>query len=545
MHAYVRRCLYGTLGAGGLLLLGAVGASADTTTTGSHGAASGTQVVTPVSAPAGAQDNAIAVLGRSSATRAGQPGGAVAAPAKTGGADTSGSRGAGSGTQAIAPMATPVTARGNAVSVLGRSDSSQSSSRSDAGSSNRTPAGTTTGGGSRTSGERGAASGTQVVAPVSAPVAAGGNSVSVLGRSSAVEGESNKAPSGASRPSSSGAGSGSTTSGSRGVASGSQVSAPVSTPVSVTGNSIALLGSSSTASGTAGTSGVPGEAGQPAAATPTTSGDGGAASGTQALAPVAVPVAVEGNAISVLGRSSSAGTANGTPAEDPAGAAYTRGASTSGTNGLGSGTQTSTPVVAPIAVGGNAVSVLGQSTARAPEASAAPGEELPQGAGSGPGDTTGGHPAGSAGEPQGGATGDEPVGMPEEQASGEAIFGVGGFGSGTHVSRPVPARVSTDGNAGVAVSDASSTSDGVTSPGSPSGSSAGGLGSGSGAEGAAGGHDPCVANIALMSRATQDVRSAGLAGGNVAGTALSAVMFLLLGAAIARTLRRKGVRATA
>ncbi|MBI5162209.1 MAG: cell wall anchor protein, partial [Micrococcales bacterium] len=79
--------------------------------------------------------------------------------------------------------------------------------------------------------------------------------------------------------------------------------------------------------------------------------------GTQAISPLSLPVTVGENAVSVLGDAGSSGSAAATPAGG-AGSASS-GAGTSGANGAASGTQVVAPIAVPVTVGGNAVSVLG------------------------------------------------------------------------------------------------------------------------------------------------------------------------------------------
>lgn len=64
----------------------------------------------------------------------------------------------------------------------------------------------------------------------------------------------------------------------------------------------------------------------------TTSGDDAIGSGTQVVAPVSIPVTVTGDAISALGLSTSTGSAPAAPASAPAPAA-----TTSGDDGIASG----------------------------------------------------------------------------------------------------------------------------------------------------------------------------------------------------------------
>ena len=63
MHAFIRRALYGSLAAGGLIVLGAgVAAAADTS--GSHGLLSGNQVIVPITVPVNVVGNAVSAASR-------------------------------------------------------------------------------------------------------------------------------------------------------------------------------------------------------------------------------------------------------------------------------------------------------------------------------------------------------------------------------------------------------------------------------------------------------------------------------------------------
>src|SRR5690606_16830799 len=81
------------------------------------------------------------------------------------------------GTQLVAPVTAPVTAGGNAVSVLGTSAVVNSAAGASAPGGAATPGDVTTGG------EGSAGGGTQVAAPVTTPITAAGNALAVLGGS--------------------------------------------------------------------------------------------------------------------------------------------------------------------------------------------------------------------------------------------------------------------------------------------------------------------------------------------------------------------------
>ncbi|WP_295105895.1 chaplin family protein, partial [uncultured Microbacterium sp.] len=99
-----------------------------------------------------------------------------------------------------------------------------------------------------------------------------------------------------------------------------------------------------------------------------TSGEDGLLSGTQADAAISVPVTVVGNAVSLLGDTSAQQTS--APASSPA-PAPAPAATTSGDSGTASGTQAVVDVVVPVTVTDNAITVLGDSSS---DTAAAPAE---------------------------------------------------------------------------------------------------------------------------------------------------------------------------
>ena len=340
-------------------------------------------------------------------------------------ADTSGDDGVLSGTLVDSVVSIPVTVGGNAVSVLGDSgsDSAATNTAPAAASAPSTAA-------SSTSGDDGIASGSQVTGAVSVPVTIGGNAVAVLGDSSSTD---------ASTPVASGpVASQGTTSGDDSIAGGSQVSPVVTVPVAIGGNSISVLGDSSSDGSTGSTF----PAGSAAGTGSTTSGDDGIASGSQVLPAVTAPVTAGGNAISVIGDSSSSGSTTGstTDAATPAGSS-----STSGDDGIAGGTQVAPVVTAPISAGGNAVSVIGDSSSA--------------------GSTTG-----ASNAPSG--------------STGSTTSGDDGVAGGTQVAPAITAPVGVGGNAVSVIGDSSSsgyTTGGSTAPSGSTGSTT------SGDDGVAGG----------------------------------------------------------
>ncbi|HEV7741128.1 MAG TPA: hypothetical protein VGO65_01790, partial [Pseudolysinimonas sp.] len=90
-----------------------------------------------------------------------------------------------------------------------------------------------------------------------------------------------------------------------------------------------------------------------------TDGDGGLLSGTQAILGATLPVTINGNGISIVGDSSSSGSGSGSSSS---GGASTPSGSTSGSNSLLGGTQGLIGADVPVTVSGNAISVLGDSS---------------------------------------------------------------------------------------------------------------------------------------------------------------------------------------
>jgi trimeric autotransporter adhesin len=146
------------------------------------------------------------------------------------------------------------------------------------------------------------------------------------------------------------------TSGEDGIASGNQIGILSELPVTIGGNAISILGDSES-SATSTESAASGDSTQSAS----TSGEDGIASGNQVMPDVALPVTVTGNSISVIGDSSAEGVHTGPPADESSG--DTTPASTTGEDGIASGNQVMPDVDAPVFVGGNDVSIIRDETA--------------------------------------------------------------------------------------------------------------------------------------------------------------------------------------
>jgi hypothetical protein len=305
-----------------------------------------------------------------------------------------------------------------------------------------------------TSGEDGLLSGTQAVVGVEVPVDLSGNSISIIGDATSAVSEivapepaaAEAAP--AAEPVAEPAPE-VTTSGDDGIASGSQAVVDVTIPVDVSGNAISVLGDSEQSGAT--TEAAPASAPAETAPVATTTGGDSLLGGTQGLVNIDIPVTVGGNAISVLGDSSSTGSSSESgEATTPAAPAAGTTASTTGEDGILSGTQVVPNVSAPVTLGGNAISVLGDS-----ESSGSSTTPAPSGAG-----TTG--------------TGASTTGQ-------DSILG------GTQVLGDVGAPVTLGGNAITLIGDAESTDSSTTAGSTGSGSTGSDGASTSGEDGILGG----------------------------------------------------------
>ncbi|WP_150240157.1 chaplin [Nocardiopsis quinghaiensis] len=217
--------------------------------------------------------------------------GLVVSPVAAAFADTStdGSGGIGSGNQVVVPVDVEADLCGNSIAVLGISKATctqvsevlyEASGKGD----------------TTTDGSGGVASGNQIIVPVDAAIDACGNAASVGGISKsecvevveALEKESADEPR-------------TTTDGSGGVASGNQIIVPVDAAINVCGNSVAILGGSSSKCTTI-INVIQGSS-ENEGGDVSTDGSGGIGSGNQVVVPVDAAVDICGNAVSVLGLS--------------------------------------------------------------------------------------------------------------------------------------------------------------------------------------------------------------------------------------------------
>lgn len=331
------------------------GGTAVADTSGDNSIGGGNQVNLPISLPVDISGNSIGAAGESTAT---SEGGASVENVGNGGIPnkTSGNSSILGGNQVNAPISAPVNACGNALSLFG---SSQAGCKGGASVKNVGKGGA---GGNRTSGDNSILGGNQVTAPITAPINACGNALAIFGDATA------GCRGGASvRNTGVGAG-GNTTSGRSSALGGNQVIAPISGPINICGNAVAVFGEAF--SGCKGGSSVtngPGGPGHGYHSTPGRPGSSGndtdgrfsAGSGNQVIAPISLPITACGNAVG----NAPAGCKGGSSVENTAAGSGAGGNRTSGRSGVLSGNQVIAPITAPINVCGNAAGVFGQAFA--------------------------------------------------------------------------------------------------------------------------------------------------------------------------------------
>ncbi|MFC4533070.1 chaplin family protein [Sphaerisporangium dianthi] len=338
------------------MTLGSGTAVADTSGTGS--VAGGNQVNLPITLPIDISGNAVGVIGESSASSRG--GSSVQGGSGSAGIQdsTSGRHSVLGGNQVNAPITAPINACGNAVSLVGRSDAG---CRGGATVKNAGGGGS---GGNRTDGRHSVLGGNQVNAPITAPVNLCGNAVAIFGEATAgCKGGASVVKGGAGR----GAG-GNHTSGHSSVLGGNQVVAPITAPVNICGNSVALIGEAFSGcrggahvKGGHGGNGYNGHGPRPGGGAGHNSTDGrhSVGGGNQIVAPIVLPIQACGNAVG----NGSAGCPGGITARPAGSGSGAGGNRTSGHSSVLGGNQIVAPITAPINVCGNAVAVLGEAFA--------------------------------------------------------------------------------------------------------------------------------------------------------------------------------------
>ncbi|GAT69246.1 peptidase [Planomonospora sphaerica] len=275
-------------------------------------------------------------------------------------ADTSGDGSIGGGNQVNLPITLPIDISGNSVAAIGESEAGSVGGASVEQSGKGSGAG-----GNRTSGDHSILGGNQIVAPITAPINACGNAVAVIGRSAA-------GCKGGASVKNSGKGSGAgdnRTSGRGSILGGNQVVAPITAPINVCGNAVAVVGQAFAGckGGASVTGGKPGHGyhnghGKGSGAGDNrTSGRGSILGGNQVVAPITAPVNVCGNSVGALFGQAFAGCKGGASVKNSGkGAGGNR---TSGDRSILGGNQVVAPITAPINVCGNAVAVLADAAA--------------------------------------------------------------------------------------------------------------------------------------------------------------------------------------
>ncbi|GAA4576658.1 chaplin family protein [Planotetraspora kaengkrachanensis] len=346
------------------------GGAGHNVTSGRSSILGGNQIVAPITAPINACGNSVAIFGNATA---GCKGGASVQGSRRGGAGhnvTSGRSSILGGNQIIAPVTAPINVCGNSVAVLGRSFSGCKGGASVSGGGHGHGGyggwkggghggwkggwkGGSKGSGGRnvTDGRSSIGGGNQVVAPITAPVNVCGNAIG-NGSASCGGGASVK------HPTPGGWSGRNVTDGRSSIGGGNQVVAPITLPINICGNAVALLGDAF--GGCKGGASVKGAWwARSGSGHNVTSGRSSILGGNQVVAPITAPVNLCGNAVAVLGRSN-ANCAGGASVLGGVGGGHN---TTSGRYGILAGNQIVAPITAPVNVCGNAVAVLGDAAA--------------------------------------------------------------------------------------------------------------------------------------------------------------------------------------
>jgi hypothetical protein len=294
MKTWVRKTLSVGVLAAGALLFGPGVAHADVhqNSYDNNGILNGAQLVAPVSVPVNIVGNAIGVAGEANAAGVGKnttESGKVSQKSYD-------NNGIANGLQGYLPVNVPVNVVGNAVAVLGEANAAGAGVNGRTESAKVTEHGKHGWGNQKSWDNNGILNGTQIYAPVDVPINICGNSLALLGEANAQALCTN----GHRHRTESGWGATQTSSDNNGIANGAQVYAPISLPVNLAGNSVAILGESNAAAV------AHNESAQEAGFGQDTSDNNGIANGLQLAAPINVPVNVCGNALSILGEANAA-----------------------------------------------------------------------------------------------------------------------------------------------------------------------------------------------------------------------------------------------
>jgi hypothetical protein len=300
MKTWVRKTLsVGVLAAGALLFApGAAQADVSQDTSGNVGILNGTQVFAPIAVPLNVVGNSIGVAGEANSAGSGinfvesgkQNGRGHRGHGGKVSQNSSGNFGIANGTQAYLPISVPVNVVGNSAAVLGLANASGSGVNHV--ESTKVQRGR--GGDQDSSGNFGVLNGTQVYAPIDVPINLCGNALSILGlaqsQAACVNGGGHGRRESATQD----------TSGNYGIANGTQVYAPISAPLNVAGNAIGVAGEANSAAV------AKNESARGHHFSQDSSGNVGILNGTQVAAPISIPINVCGNSLAVLGLANSA-----------------------------------------------------------------------------------------------------------------------------------------------------------------------------------------------------------------------------------------------
>jgi hypothetical protein len=311
MKTWVRKTLSVGVLAAGALLFAPGAAHADVQSNGdNNGILNGTQIAVPVRVPVNIVGNALGILGVADARGAGVN---VTESARRGHGDVQSNgdnNGILNGTQAYLPISVPVNIVGNSAAVLGAASATgvgvnnvHSRGRK-AESAHTTEGGWWPGGGQSNGDNNGILNGTQIYAPIDVPINVCGNSLAILGGAYSQAFCANNVR--LHRKGGHGMESARVTEGgwqsngdNNGIANGTQLYAPISLPVNLAGNSLALLGVADSRGVAVNESGHGDGFGQ-------SNGDNnGILNGTQIGVPINVPINVCGNSLGILGAASS------------------------------------------------------------------------------------------------------------------------------------------------------------------------------------------------------------------------------------------------
>ncbi|HEY0533278.1 MAG TPA: chaplin family protein [Actinoplanes sp.] len=311
MKTWVRKTLsVGVLAAGALLFApGAAHADAHQSNGDNNGILNGTQLVTGVQVPVNIVGNSVGILGEANSFGTG----VNRVEGTHVGQFNGDNNGIANGTQAYLPISVPLNIAGNSVAALGEANSAAAAVNEV--HSRRAESGHTTeggwggnGGGQFNGDNNGILNGTQIYAPISVPINACGNSIALLGgaysqalcgndvfggtRFHRVRRESGKVTESAWQSNGD----------NNGILNGTQLYAPISLPVNLSGNSVAVLGEANSRA----VSGNRIESAQGGWGNQSNGDNNGILNGTQIAAPISIPINVCGNSLGLLGSAGSA-----------------------------------------------------------------------------------------------------------------------------------------------------------------------------------------------------------------------------------------------